>query len=76
MTGDRHDVDSLRGQHVPGPDGYRFATSIERGPGDAVRIQIVDANGDEVGWAAGVTKHDVIRDATQKTQAHETRRED
>ena len=69
------DLDRLRGQHVPGPDGYRFGDAVERGVGDAVRIQIVDRNGHGVGWAVGVTSHDVIRDATEKTQAHETRRE-
>jgi hypothetical protein len=67
MTND--DIDSLIGQHVPGPDGYRFA-SIERDLGDAVRVQIVDTNGDEVGWAAGLTKHELIRDARRATAAH------
>ena len=67
------DFSSLIGQHVTGPDGYRF-DSIELGMGDAARLRIVDANGDEVGWAVGVTVHEVIRDAKQKTAAHETRR--
>jgi hypothetical protein len=34
----------------------------------------VDAHGAEVGWATGATIHEVIRDAKQKTAAHETRR--
>jgi hypothetical protein len=68
------DVDTLLGQHVPGPDGYRFAR-IERSLGEAVRVQIVDARGDEIGWAAGVTKHELIHDATQKTAAHAARRD-
>ena len=67
------DVDTLLGEHVPGPDGYRFA-QIEHDLGDAVRVQIVDAHGDEVGWAAGVTKHELIHDAARKTAAHAARR--
>lgn len=63
------DMDSLRGQHVPGPDGYRFG-SLERDQGKGVRLQIIDSNGDEIGWAAGATKHELIRDAKQKTAAH------
>jgi hypothetical protein len=65
-------VEDLIGQHVPGPDGYRFAL-LERDLGDAVRVQIVDAKGHEVGWAAGFTKHDVIRDARRQTAAHALR---
>jgi len=68
-----NDFSSLVGQHVPGPDGYRF-DAIEHGRGDAARLRIVDASGDEVGWAGGATIHEVIRDAKQKTAAHETRR--
>ena len=64
------DIDSLLGQHVPGPDGYRF-DAVERDNGVAVRVRIVDAKGDEVGWAAGFTKHDLLRDARRKTAAHE-----
>jgi hypothetical protein len=64
------DIDSLRGQHVPGPDGYRF-DAVERDNGVAVRVRIVDAKGDEVAWAAGFTKHDLLRDAKRKTAAHE-----
>lgn len=71
MTSD--DVAALIGQHVPGPDGYRFA-ALERDLGDGVRVQIVDAKGDEVGWAAGVNQHDVIRDAKRQTSAHAARR--
>jgi hypothetical protein len=67
------DFEHLLGQHVPGPDGYRFA-AIERGLGNAVRLQIVAADGDEVGWAAGVTTHELLHDAKEKTEAHETRR--
>jgi hypothetical protein len=63
------DVDGLRGQHVPGPDGYRFG-SLERDSGEGVRLQIVDANGNEIGWAAGATRHALIQDAKQKTAAH------
>jgi hypothetical protein len=71
MTGD--DVEALIGEHVPGTDGYRFA-ALERALGDGVRVQIVDAKGDEIGWAAGPTKHDVIRDAKRQTSAHAARR--
>ena len=70
MTSD--DLQELVGEHVPGPDGYRFA-ALERDLGDAVRLQIVDAAGDEVGWAAGLTKHEVIRDARRQTAAHAAR---
>jgi hypothetical protein len=66
-------IDSLRGQHVPGPDGYRF-DAVERDNGVAVRIRIVDAKGHEVAWAAGFTKHDLLSDARKKTTAHKTRR--
>jgi hypothetical protein len=66
-------IDSLVGQHVPGPDGYRFA-AVERDNGVAVRVRIVDAKGNEVAWAAGFTKHDLLQDARRKTAAHETRR--
>lgn len=69
------EFDNLRGQHVPGPDGYRFADSIETGSGGAARIQIVDRDGVEIGWAAGVTTHDLIQDATKKTAANEARRQ-
>lgn len=65
-------IDHLVGQHVPGPDGYRF-NAIERGSGEAIRIQIVDAKGEEVGWAAGVDQHDVVADARRKTSAHAVR---
>jgi len=71
MTG--VDVEALIGEPVPGPDGYRFA-ALERDLGDGVRVQIVDAKGDGVGWAAGPTKHDVIRDAKRQTSAHAARR--
>jgi hypothetical protein len=70
----RDGVEDLIGQHVPGPDGYRFA-AVERDLGDAVRVQIIDAKGHEVGWAAGLTKHDVIRDARRQTAAHAARRD-
>ena len=70
ISGD--DFSSLVGQHVPGPDGYRFE-SVERGSGDVARLRIVDPHGAEVGWATGATIHEVIRDAKQKTAAHETR---
>ena len=73
MTGAANDVDSLLGEHVPGLDGYRFGAAVEHGLGDAVRIQILDGHGHEVGWAVGFTKHELIRDAMQKTQGHETR---
>ena len=66
------DIDHLIGQHVPGADGYRF-NAIERGSGGAFRLQIIDANGDEVGWAAGVDQHEVIADAKRKTAAHAAR---
>ena len=68
------DIDHLVGQHVPGPDGYRF-NAIERGLGEAVRLQIVDATGEEVGWAAGLNQHDVITDAKRQTAAHAARRD-
>jgi hypothetical protein len=42
MAGD--DVEALIGEHVPRPDGYRFA-ALERDLGDGVRVQIVDARG-------------------------------
>ena len=67
-----HDIDHLVGQHVPGPDGYRF-NAIESGSGGAFRLQIVDRGGDEVGWAAGANQHEVIADARRKTAAHEAR---
>lgn len=70
-----HDIDHLVGQHVPGPDGYRFS-AIERGAGGAFRLQIVDANGDEVGWAAGTDQHELIADAKRKTAAHVARHND
>jgi hypothetical protein len=34
------------------------------------RLQIIDANGDEVGWAAGADQHELIADAKRKTAAH------
>ena len=67
-----NDIDHLIGQHVPGPDGYRF-NAIERGSGEAVRLQIIDADGDEVGWAAGVDQHGVLADAKRKTAEHAAR---
>ena len=67
-----HDIDHLVGQHVPGPDGFRFG-AIERGSGGAFRLQIIDANGDEVGWAAGADQHELIADAKRKTAAHVAR---
>lgn len=45
------------------------------GSGGAARIQIVDRDGVEIGWAAGVTTHDLIQDATKKTAANEARRQ-
>jgi hypothetical protein len=69
VASDSDDIGELLGEHVPGPDGYRFGP-IEHRSGDAVRVQIVDARGDEVAWAAGITKHEVLRDARQKTAAH------
>lgn len=69
----RDDFSALVGQHVPGADGYRFE-SIEHGSGDAVRLRIVDARGDEIGWATGTTIHELVREAKQKTAAHELRR--
>ena len=66
------DFDSLRGH--PGPDGYRFADSIEIGSGGAARIQIVDRDGVEIGWAAVSQPAIRIEDATRKTAANEARR--
>ena len=63
------DIESLRGEHVPGPDGYRFG-SIDRDRGHGARLQIVDSDGSEIGWAAGSTMHEIIGDAKRKTAAH------
>jgi hypothetical protein len=65
-------IEELLAQELPDRPGYRFGDADEvRAGGDVRRVPIYGPDGEDIGFARGVTGDDLKRSADALAEAHE-----